>query len=64
MGDEALDGSNAGARAREQVERLFEQPAKGRGEPVSGHLAGRVLIAQRQRLLETCCTRAANWLRV
>ena len=60
MGDEALDGWNGGSRAGEQVQRLFEQPAAGNGEPVRGHLAGRVAIAQRERLLETMLDAGRN----
>lgn len=52
MRDEALHGRNRGPRRGEQVQRLFEQPAARNREAVGGHLAGRVAIAQRERLLE------------
>lgn len=52
MRDEALDGENGGSRPGEQVPRLCAQSAARAGEPVRGHRAGRMAIAQRERLLE------------
>ena len=52
MGSKALDGGNGRSRGGEEVQYLFEQAAARACEPVRGDLAGRVAIAQRERLLE------------
>ena len=52
MGDEALDRRKGGSRGADQVERLVEQPAARDGEPVCGHCASGIAIAQREGLLE------------
>jgi hypothetical protein len=53
MRGEALDGRHGRPCGGEQIEDLFEQLAAGDGEPVRGHRTLGVLIAQRQRLLES-----------
>ena len=52
MGRKALDGGNGRSRGGEEVQHLFEQAAARACKPVRGEFAGRVAIAQRERLLE------------
>ena len=61
MGGEALDRGNGGSHGAEQVERLFEQPAARDGEPVRGHRASGVAIAQREGLQEAVLHTRGKW---